>query len=366
MYVRGRNVLPELRTMPTENAQLKGGITAMERALKDRSTKNSRRSMAPALPSTAASRLSNAESISDGLQFVFGLEQGQPWTDLGPIGQAPDVWITAYVLARLGDVPASFFTPVQYQRMEQALEWLEQSRAREGSWGYASGVSADAESTAWVMIALRRYGRPVPHSVSAWLRSCRRPDGGFALHPPSCQGSCCLSSSPGVTAVAAKALGDVDSNIEQYLTKQLQNLVPGDASVTEGNTFVCSEILDCEGALAPWSLLNGVCRLATLDVPKTSFASALLLRSLLRLRMRRALHVADSLRALQQTDGSWPRTVLPKMATASFSSGKDSLTFDSRGLLATVTAISALGISQSQPGMYDGSYLPRPRRLPEV
>jgi hypothetical protein len=342
----------------------------MEWALKDRPTKNSRRLLSPVPPrasiNTSDPRLSNAESIADGLQFVFGAEQEGSWTASVSAGRNPSMWTTAYVLSRLGDVPASFFTPAQYQRMEESVAWLQQARTREGIWGFSSDAQADAESTAWVMVALRRFGQPVPHSVSDWLRSCRRSDGGFALHPPSCREDCCRASSPGVTAVAAKALGDVDSHIEQYLAMQLQNIALGDAAAIEGHIFVSSEILDCESALAPWSLLNGVCRLATLCAPKTGVANALLLRSLLRLRMRRALHVADVVRGLQQRDGSWPHDRLPSGAMASVNHGDDSPTTDSRGLLATVTAISALGIAQSQPGMYDGSYLPRPKRMPEV
>jgi hypothetical protein len=342
----------------------------MERALKDRSTKNGLGPMGAAAlrtpQETRGSRASNAESIADGLQFIFGLEQDQLWALSDIPGLGAEVWVTAYVLARLGDVPASFLTPLQYERIEQAIAWLEQARSRDGRWGLSASAAPDAESTAWVMVALRRYGRPVPHSVTTWLRSCSRPDGGFALHPADCSSACCQQSNAGITAVVAKAMGDVDASMEQFLVAQLQNVLPDGASAGDGQTFVCSEILDCASALAPWSLLNGVCRLATLDVARTPLASALLLRSLLRLRMRRALHVADSLRAMQQTNGSWPGDSLPWPLMANVMAVNGLSVTDTSGLLATATSLSALGMAQSQHGLYVGAGQPRPNRMPEL
>lgn len=343
----------------------------MERALTDRSQKAGRPTVVPKTlkvvrKGSAPPRQSNKESIADGLQFIFGLQRDHHWTELTWNGQDPSVWVSAYVVARLGDAPASFFSPAQYQRVEHALEWLQQARAREGGWGCSSNTEADADSTAWAMLAFRHHAQPVPRSVTNWLQSCRRADGGFALHPEGCQKNCCQASRPGVTAVAAKALDEVDSNVEQYLAAHLQNPGSGEPAMLESHAFVCSEILDCETALAPWSLLNRVCRLASLGIPRNSLATALLLRSLLRLRMRRASHMAENLRALQRADGSWPGSVMSEVALAGVWSAGGEPPADRSGLLATATAVSALVLAESQSGLYDGSYLPRPRRLPEL
>lgn len=343
----------------------------MERALTDRSQKAGRPTVVPkalrVVPKGSGSpRHSNAEAIAEGLQFIFGLERDHHWTELTGNGQDPGVWVTAYVVARLGDAPASFFSTAQYQQVERALEWLQQARANEDGWGCSGNAEADADSTAWAMVAMQHYARPVPHSVTNWLLNCRRADGGFALHPEGCKKDCCQTSNPEVTAVAAKALGEVDSNVEQYLAAHLQKPGSGEPAMLEGHALVCSEILDCETALAPWSQLNRVCRLASLGTPRNSFTTALLLRSLLRLRMRRALHVADNLRALQHADGSWPGSPMSEFALASVRSAGGQPPADRSGLLATATAVSALVIAESQSGLYDGSYLPRPRRLPEL
>jgi len=71
---------------------------------------------------------------------------------------------------------------------------------------------------------------------------------------------------------------------------------------------------------------------------------ALLLRCLLRLGMQRAWTLAAILRTMQTEEGSWSE-------------------HDGQKIIATVTAVSALVLGESQPGLYFGSDLPLPRRL---
>jgi hypothetical protein len=84
---------------------------------------------------------------------------------------------------------------------------------------------------------------------------------------------------------------------------------------------------------------------------ESALEQALLLHCLVRLRLNRAWTQAASLRALQKDDGSWPG---PSMAP---------LNCDNNNVIPTVTAVSALVLGESQPGLYFGSDVPRPRRL---
>ena len=83
-----------------------------------------------------------------------------------------------------------------------------------------------------------------------------------------------------------------------------------------------------------------------------------MLRCLLRMRQQRAWLVAAHLRVLQAEDGSWPGRERPKAY------GISQFELDDRRVLATATAVSALALAEFQPGLYFGSDLPAPRRLP--
>jgi hypothetical protein len=314
----------------------------------------------------AVSGRSIADAIAAGVQFIFSRQQNERWSELVSDSGSPDQWVTAYILGRLGDLPADYFNPAQGRQIERALEWLLQARTKDDAWGCASGTAADADATAWAMIALRSHGKVVPASAQNWLQRCRRMDGGFAPHTEICQADCCKTGLSGITAVAAKALGELDSRAEGFLETELKLATSNDASALAKGFYVCSEVLDCEAALAPWSLLNSVCHLTALHTPEHAFELALLLRSLLRMRMRRARSIAEKLRALQKADGSWQGSpvwgpVLPGVCAAA-----DQPMMDRSGLLATATAVSALWMAESRPRLSYGSDLPRPRRLPEV
>jgi hypothetical protein len=307
---------------------------------------------------------SNAETIAAGIDFVFSRLQDEHWSELASDAAPPDQWVTAYILGRLGDLPSNQFSPSQFKKIDQALEWLMQARTPDAVWGCASRTTPDADATAWAMIALRSHGKAVPAAATSWLQSCRRPDGGFAAHPGDCTAACCKNNLATITAVAAKALGELDSRTERHLESWLR-LAPASGPATLAASFyACSEVLDCDAALAPWSLLNRVCHLTVLSTPSHPFEIALLLRSLLRMRMRTSWSVAEKLRALQKADGSWPGSpilgpTLPGVGV------REDLLIDGSGLLATATAISALWMAEARPRLSFGSDLPRPRRLPE-
>jgi hypothetical protein len=308
-----------------------------------------------------------AEAIALGVQFILAQQQEHRWTALQGRNGVPDRWVTAYVLARLGDLPAGCFRSSQQQQIALALEWLLQARSGEGVWSSTAGARADAESTAWAVIALRQHGRTVPRSVLDWLQRCRCEGGGFAIRPGTDAESadlegCDCATRPATTALAVKALGDLDSSTEDYLASHLTIAATAQEGSNSARFYICSEILDCDAALAPWSRLNRVCQLTALESPESSFDVALLLRCLSRLRMRRARSVADSLLARQHEDGSWPGTPVLGPALHGVRSANQAVV-DQSGLLATATAVSALMVGDGQPGLFFGSDLPRPRRL---
>jgi hypothetical protein len=96
--------------------------------------------------------------------------------------------------------------------------------------------------------------------------------------------------------------------------------------------------------MASAALLNQVRQLVAGFGNESALDRALLLRCMLHLRMQRAWSLAAGLRAMQMEDGSWWE-------------------HDGQKIIATVAAVSALVLGESQPGLYFGSDLPSPRRF---
>jgi hypothetical protein len=65
----------------------------------------------------------------------------------------------------------------------------------------------------------------------------------------------------------------------------------------------------------------------------------------------------DSLRRMQQPDGSWPGSAL-LVQVGRVPESQSGPHFDEQGILATATALSALAMGDLQPGLYFGSDLP--------
>jgi hypothetical protein len=180
-----------------------------------------------------------------------------------------------------------------------------------------------------------------------FLRACRQFDGGFAPCPAE-SSSRRQSSVPEITAVAVSALGQLDWATEDFLASSLRSQDGRSTSVNRlaSRLLVCSEILDWREGMASASLLNQVRQLASGFGNESALDRALLLRCLLRLRMQRAWSLMAGVRAMQSEDGSWSQHQ-----------------HDGQKIIATVTAVSALVLGESQPGLYFGSDSPLPRRL---
>jgi hypothetical protein len=99
-------------------------------------------------------------------------------------------------------------------------------------------------------------------------------------------------------------------------------------------------------------LLSKVSQLTVEVGDSTALGQALLLRSLLRLGIARSWTVAARLREMQAPDGSWY-----------FAPSPDGSLNCANQVVVIATALSALALAESQPGLYFGSDLPLPQRF---
>jgi Prenyltransferase and squalene oxidase repeat len=295
---------------------------------------------------------SNAQAVAAGREFVMSMRKDGCWTDFDAASGPSDVWVTAYVLARLGQMPSAYITFAVRQQIEETLDWLLTRRNLDGAWGYNSKSVSDAESTAWALTALTRHGRRAPQESLAFLRNCRHADGGF----------CPMSGATAavdVTVVAVNSLGTPDAAAVEFLNASwLQSDVPPQPSRLESRFYLCAEILDWQADQVPRSALNKVCELIPSCNDQNAFEQALLLRCLTHLRMQKALSVAGNLRRMQSADGSWPSSAMLSGPLKGRESG-----LDRKQIFTTATAISALASAEIQPGLYFGSDRPLPQRL---
>jgi len=299
------------------------------------------------------------QAIETGLKFLASRHHGRRWNSAR---KGQDAGTTAYVVARLGELPHGSFGYGLRDKIEDSLDWLLEIQTSGGGWSSAPEEPMDdAHSTAWAILAFRQHGRPTPEPARAFLRRCRRPDGAFALHPQETNVSGAADGGQLLlTALAIRALGLVTSSSSDLLEESLR-AGSRQLSQTQG-LLVCSTILDWQASATPLSLLNEIQQSVRRLSARTALEQALLLRCLVRLRMRETWIVADELDRSQQADGAWgwDGEVLPSAVPAeSWFSGLE-------GPHATsATAVSALAMRNLQPGLYFGSDLPF-RRLDEV
>jgi hypothetical protein len=297
--------------------------------------------------------------IACGLEFLFSQQHQGGWRLGSSPGRESAAWVTAYVLARLGEIPPHHLSFTQRQKVEESLDWLMQARTPQGGWAFGGpGSPDDADSTAWAVTALRQHGRPAPQGALQLIHRCRRPDGGYATHPEAATNTT-RSSAADVTAIAVRALCAIDAASSEFLAAHLRTDAEKEHGRVRSAFFVSSTLMDWEPCMAPWFVVNAVRQLVQQEAEGT-WEQALLLRCRIRVRLQSAWPLAAGLRRLQRANGSWPGSArLASLRT----SGKGSAPhldeyFDEDGVLATVTALSALAIGDQQPGLYFGSDLP--------
>jgi hypothetical protein len=313
-------------------------------------------------------RRTNREAIVAGLEFIFSRQEGKHWTDFTILERNPDIWVTAYVLARLADIPSDAIPRDFSLRREQSLDWLMGACTPEGLWGASCGLEADADTTARTVIALRQYGREAPQSAVEFIRSCQRANGGFAAYPETSRmDGLYRLSTPETTVVAIKALASRNLAAEDFLAARVQEDASSSWSRLTSRFQLCSEILSMDEGLVPWFLLNKISQCTAQYPGDSAFDQSLLLRCLFALRMQRAWPESARLRNLQLQDGSWPAAAVlgPAMPGAAVRQKPHVLITDDKRVLTTATALSALAMGEGQPGLYFGSDLPQPRRFTE-
>lgn len=300
-----------------------------------------------------------AEAISAGLKFLFAQRRQAAWG----LGSSPSpestAWVTAYVLARLGEIPLHHLCFTQRQKIEESLDWLAQARTPQGGWSFSGpGSPDDADTTAWAVTALRQHGRPVQQGALQLIHRCRRPDGGYTVRPETPE-TVTGSSAADVTAIAVRALGAIDAASSEFLAAHLQTNAEKEHGRVRSALFVSSTLMDWEPCMAPWFVVNAVRQLVQHEAEGT-WEQALLLRCRMRLGLHSAWPLAVGLRRLQRANGSWPGSAcLASLSTPGNGPARHpDEYFDEDGVLATVTALSALAIGDQQPGLYFGSDLP--------
>src|SRR5512146_3020534 len=152
-------------------------------------------------------RRTTQESIMAGLKFVFSSQEDRHWTDFSSLPAGSEIWVTAYVLARLADIPAEFVTRNFGLRTEESLDWLTDKSKADGTWGAHGELEGDADSTAWAVTARRRHGRKTAEPALEFIRKCQLPNGGFAAYPETSRMDGLYKlGSPETTVAALKAL----------------------------------------------------------------------------------------------------------------------------------------------------------------
>jgi len=297
-------------------------------------------------------RSSNSDAIAAGLQFLFSRRKQRHWSFCNPTSMESASWVTAYALTRLGEIPSHYIGHSLRRQIEDSLDWLMEIRTPQGGWGFGGpGSTDDADSTAWSIVALRQHGRAVPDESIELVRSCRRSNGGFAIHPEA------PNSSSDVTAIAARAMASIDTASSEFLASHLRTDLPRAPCRLSSRFFVSSVLMDWEPGMAPWFIVNAVRQLTCQLSAEGTWEQSLLLRCLMHLRTQTAWTLLAGLRQTQLQDGSWPGSAA--LAPVSVEgAGQSRSHFDEQGILATVTAMSALAMGDLQPGLYFGSDLP--------
>jgi len=326
-------------------------------------------------------------AIRSGLDSIFALNKASHneayWGNESTLESAGT---TASILVRLADVPATLLSHSRQQAIQNSLDWLSQAQCH-GCWQSDDLQNDDLQNddlqnddlqknaprnddlqnvyrksdcltTALAVIALRAHGRNVPSGALEFLAACRAGDGSFAASPDQPAESDVVKALA-VTATASRALEKINPITETFLVNGLGSALPVPGTCNASRFYVCSEILDWPAGQASMALLSKVSQL-TIDAGKdTALAEALLLRSLLRLRISRSWAVAARLREMQARDGSWVQSF---SSTSADLPGVPAPAHASQAVV-SATAVSALVMADSQPGLYFGSDLPLPQRF---
>jgi hypothetical protein len=294
-----------------------------------------------------------ADAVHAGVRFLIDARRDGHWTDFSlPVGRS-DAWVTAYVLARLGELDPARRSGFEAE-IEGSVDWLAAARSAGGGWGYNDMAGEDADSTAWAILALRRHGRPVPVDALRTIERCCAPDGMVATyHAGSSLGAGWTSPAPDVSAVALQALGTPPHLVLAGLLArwiQPDGLLPAYWWASPLHTLAA--VLDwTSGAGLPVDVQTAAGKRLGQWTAESDFESSLLLRCLCHLRMDGARQTARDLLAHQWLDGSWSgsavlRLTRPDVLTPWETIDAGPLFADQERIFTTATAVSALALHE--------------------
>jgi hypothetical protein len=286
------------------------------------------------------------DAVKRGLRFLAASHRGGYWQDFSlPVG-ASDAWVTAYVLASLGELPPGLLEP-DMGSIGEALDWLSARRSAGGGWGYHRDVPDDADSTSWAILALRAWRRPVPRDALKLVDSCRRADGGVATYPAETSPAPGWSRAvPDVTAVALRAISPRSRITAPACFAHWQSadgLIP--AYWWASPLYTRAMLLDCSPSLQPPTAKFRQSLVAF--QPAGSFERALLLRCRLKLSLPGDA-LARELMEAQNADGGWTPSALlrltrPEIVQPWTAVDSGPLFLDGCGIFTTATVIASLG-----------------------
>src|SRR5689334_20160255 len=174
------------------------------------------------------------DPIHRGLNFLSAKWNGTGW------GQpASKIWLTAYVLSRLGELAPGVLDHALGQKIRVSCEWLLSSRTAEGRWN-------DPATTAYSVSALRSLGR---HSGPAVLEALER------SLLANC-GNMASQGTPFAAALAVKATGKALPVTCEALEAALEQTGTQESGLSQ--LLLCAEILDWPPELVPQPLSLGV------------------------------------------------------------------------------------------------------------
>lgn len=303
-----------------------------------------------AMPTT-----SSADSIVSGLARISAAEWNGRRDDVGP--SRVRLWITASVVARVGELPSKYITGITATKIEESLAYVQRQQIPGSGWSENGTERADALTTSWAIIALRSHRRPVPRATIDFLLRCRQPDGGFSPHPAT--DSAWSPGSPEITVTALRALNTCDRAAGDFVAASLRDDLSLKLAGESSRFYMCSEILDWEASRAPWPVLSLVNQSAVQFDMEWPYEQALLLRILVRMRNQRAWLAAAALQKMQLADGSWPALAL---TAPSAQPASKPLSANEKSLLTSATALSALALNDAKPSGYSRNDGSQPRR----
>ncbi len=89
------------------------------------------------------------EAIDKGMQYLLSLIESKRWRGFPTLAGESDVWVTGFVLTHIYNLCE------QKDVIKEAQNFLLASQHPSGGWSYSQQVPADADSTAWCLMALQ-------------------------------------------------------------------------------------------------------------------------------------------------------------------------------------------------------------------